>query len=108
LKALLGNGPSKRVKWQGKIGIDDWVTGTFDVNRLDLELGEAMEKYNFKDNLDDIIVSIKSNHSKGTWKLISLIELSLDSWDMQIEPILKQEHVRFLGYKLEVIVECIG
>jgi hypothetical protein len=67
-----------------------------------------MEKCNFRDTLDEIVVSIKFNHNRGTRKLVSLPELSQDLWDTKIEPVLKQEHVRFLGYKLEVIIKCIG
>jgi hypothetical protein len=67
-----------------------------------------MEKCNFRDTLDEIVVSIKSDYNRGTRKLVSLLELSQDLWDTKIEPVLKQEHLQFLGYKLEVVIECIG
>jgi hypothetical protein len=65
LKALLGS-KGKRTKWQGKIRDDDWVTGAFDTDSLDLELGQAMDRCNFQDNLLEIVISVKSDHSKGT------------------------------------------
>lgn len=108
LKTLLGNGPTKRVKWQGKVGVDDWVKDTFDVNRFDLELGQAMEKCNFQDNLDEVIVCIKSDNCRATRKFVSLPDISQDQWDTKVEPVLKQEYVRFPGYRLEVNIECIG
>jgi len=67
-----------------------------------------VDRCNFQDNLDEIVVSVKSDHSKGTRKLISLEELSRDMWEEKVEPLLRQEHTRFLGYKLEVIVEYTG
>ena len=76
LKALLGK--TKRTKWQGKIGSEDWVTGAFDTDSLDLELGKAMDRCNFEDDLLEIVISVKSDHSKGTRKFTSLVELSRD------------------------------
>jgi hypothetical protein len=75
LKAWLGNGPSKRVKWQGKVG-EDWVTSSFDIACLDLQLGQAMEWCNFQDDLEEIVVSIKFDASKATRKTIYMADLS--------------------------------
>jgi hypothetical protein len=68
-----------------------------------LDLGQAIEKCNFRDNLDEIVVNIKSDHSKATRKLISLMKLSQDSWDMKVEPVLKQERLRFPGINLRLL-----
>jgi hypothetical protein len=106
LKALLGK--TKRTKWQGKIGIEDWVTGAFDTDSLDLELGKAIDRCNFEDELLEIVISVKSDYSKGTRKFTSLAEISHDIWDSKVESLLRQEHTRFPGYKLEVIVEYTG
>ena len=63
-----------------------------------------MEHLGF-DNLVEIIITVKSTSTRGTWKSITLKELSQESWDLKVEPLLKQEHLRFLGFKLDVIVE---
>jgi len=52
------------------------LKGTFDLNRLNLELGQAIEQCRFADDLEEIMVSVKLDYSKGTRKLISLAELS--------------------------------
>jgi hypothetical protein len=105
LKALIGPGPFPRraVKWQGKVG-EDWAQGQFKYNVLDFELNNAMEHLGF-DNLVEVIVTAKSTSTRGTRKSITLEELSQESWDSKVEPLLKQEHLRFLGFKLDVIVK---
>jgi hypothetical protein len=102
---LIGPGPFPRraVKWQGKVG-EDWAQGQFKYNVLDFELNNAMEHLGF-DNLVEVIVTAKSTSTRGTRKSITLEELSQESWDSKVEPLLKQEHLRFLGFKLDVIVE---
>jgi hypothetical protein len=108
LKALIGPGPFPRraVKWQGKVG-EDWAQGQFKYNALDFELSNAMEHLGFI-NLVEVIVTAKSTNTRGTRKSITLEELSQESWDSKVEPLLKQEHLRFLGFKLDVIVEFFG
>jgi hypothetical protein len=105
LKVLIGQGPipRKAVKWQGKIG-EDWSQGQFKYNALDFEFSQAMERFGF-DNLIEVIITVKSTNTRGSRKSITLEELSQESWDSKIEPLLKQEHLRFLGFKLDVIVE---
>ena len=102
---MIGPGPFPRraVKWQGKVG-EDWAQGQFKYNALDFELNNAMEHLGF-DNLVEVIVTAKSTSTQGTRKSITLKELSQESWDSKVEPLLKQEHLRFLGFKLDVIVE---
>ena len=63
-----------------------------------------MERLGF-DNLVEVIVTAKSTNTRGTCKSITLEELSQESWDSKIEPLLKQEHLQFLGFKLDVIIE---
>ncbi len=63
-----------------------------------------MEHLGF-DNLIEVIVIAKSTSTRGTRKSITLEELSQEIWDSKVEPLLKQEHLRFLGFKLDVIVE---
>ena len=105
LKALIGSGPipRKAVKWQGKIG-EDWAQGQFKYNDLDFELNNAMEHIGF-DNLVEVIITVKSTSTRGTRKSITLKELSQESWDLKVKPLLKQKHLRFLGFKLDVIIE---
>ena len=64
LKALLGK--TMRIKWQGKIGTEDWVTSAFDTDSLDLELSKAIDQYSFDDDLLETMISVKSDYSKGT------------------------------------------
>ena len=63
-----------------------------------------MEHLGF-DNLVEVIVIAKLTSTQGTRKSITLEELSQESWDSKVEPLLKQEHLRFLGFKLDVIVK---
>jgi hypothetical protein len=67
-----------------------------------------MDRCNFEDDLLDIMISVKSDHSKGTRKFTFLAEISRNIWDSQVESLLRQQHTRFLGYKLEVVVEYTG
>jgi len=66
-----------------------------------------MEHLDFN-NLVEVIVTAESTSTRGNRKSISLEELSQESWDSKVEPLLKQEHLRFLGFKLDVIVEFFG
>jgi hypothetical protein len=63
-----------------------------------------MEHLGF-DNLVEVIVTTKSTNTRGTRRSITLEELSQEIWDSKVEPLLKQEHLRFLGFKLDIIVE---
>jgi hypothetical protein len=105
LKALIGPGPfpRKAVKWQGKVG-EDWAQGQFKYNALDFELNNAMERLGF-DNLVEVIVTAKSTSTRGTRKSITLEKLSQESWNSKVEPLLKQEYLRFLDFKLDIIIE---
>jgi hypothetical protein len=105
LKALIGPGPNPRkvVKWQGKIG-EEWLQGQFRTDSLDLELNKAIEKNRLLEP-SEITVVVRSSHRKGTRQLISLEELSQELWDAKVETLLKEEHLRYLGYKLDVYAE---
>jgi hypothetical protein len=47
-----------------------------------------MEHLGF-DNLIEVIVIAKSTSTRGTWKSITLEELSQEIWDSKVEPLLK-------------------
>ncbi|KAI9653547.1 MAG: hypothetical protein M1829_001169 [Trizodia sp. TS-e1964] len=107
LKAKMGTGlhPRKAVKWQGKVG-ETWAQGMFIYNTLDFEVTQAMDRLEYS-KLLEVEVTVRLSASKGTRKSISFEDLCQESWNIKVESLIKEEHSRFIGFKLDVTVEFI-
>lgn len=110
LKAQLSTG--FRVKWSQPVMTPEhkteWHKGTFNADELNRLIHDAMEQYIFEESLVESIAWIKSDGSRQGRIRVSLTDLSMASWDAQVEPILEQEWVSKPGYRLVVTIECIG
>ena len=75
---------------------------------MDIEIGQIMEQKGIEDVIENIKVSVKSDYSRAVFERTSLESLDSKVWNKRVESILMQEYIRFLGYKLNVIVDIIG
>ena len=107
LKALLPKGQSRTIA-SSKYGEEDFVEGGFEPEKLDIEIGRVMEQKGFEDVIEDIRVSVKSDHAKAVFERASLESLDSEVWNKRVESILVQEHSRFPSYKLNVTVDITG
>ncbi len=51
---------------------------------------------------------MKSDYSKAKRQQLTLKDLSWDSWNATVEPVLNQEWQLRTGYSAEVAIDCIG
>lgn len=78
-----------------------------DIYALEKEISDIMEQQNFQETLTSYIIYVKSTHSRGIRQRLDLPDISVESW-AKVERSMRAQHVIYPGYKLNIIVECIG
>lgn len=71
LKTLTSKGQSRTIA-SNKYGDDDLVEEGFEPEKFDIEILQVMEQKGFGDVIEDIKVSVKSDHSKAVFERASL------------------------------------
>ncbi|KAL6712989.1 hypothetical protein ACLMJK_009385 [Lecanora helva] len=84
-----------------------WYPGSFGMDTLCKEIHEAMDRNNIALPYE-ISGWVKSTASRATRRKFTLTALVLEQWDERVEPILREEWIKFLGHIIDVYLDCIG